>query len=283
MAAAMVDSHHQQMDHFDQQQDESLDYAGADAPAPTAAAASLSTRTTVDWTLLSSPDELLVYLSAAPIRKNKNNNGRTVYLRFDATSFQRNKQLPYQLMLENDVFAFETPFMMAPFGVSTFTGEKGESQYNATLSFKPHPYDDKVPMFEAWVTTVFDPAIRRLLASHCKEWLGVETTTDEGVAMIYNGLCRRKGDHGNQMSLKIMATADGSMDAAFFTFDRKPSHSSNVPKQGYGRALAEVPAISFVGKAIYCTARLKQMRHAMKSELATSGGASTSGGYGFTD
>lgn len=183
-----------------------------------------------------------INISCDQVTKNKA-GGNIVYLKY----FDQKKM------------NIQTPYMVSPFGLSTFNDEStGVVKYSVDMSFKGMNEDPKVKEFHDKMCQ-FDNYMIEKAVENSKEWFG-KKYNKEVVSELYRPLVKEAKDpskYAPTIKYKIRSNADKLNVEAWD--EKKNSFDMNLFAPGCkARAIIEVSSIWFVNKQFGCTFTLLQ-------------------------
>lgn len=181
-------------------------------------------------------------ITCETVCKNKA-GGNIVYLKYPDTK---------KIMIQ-------TPYMVAPFGMSVFTDESTNiSKYTMDLSFKDINNDPKVKLFHDCISKLDGIMIQKGV-ENSKEWFG-KKMSKEVVSELYRPLIKESKDpskYAATIKYKVRTLGENFNVEAFDENKQKFDLDSFAPGSK-ARCIIELSSIWFVNKQFGCTFTLLQ-------------------------
>lgn len=181
-------------------------------------------------------------IQCEPVAKNKA-GGNIVYLKYPDVK---------KMMLQ-------TPYMVAPFGLSVFTDDStNSSKYTMDLSFRDMNNDPKIKTFHDAIKQLDETMIKKGV-ENSKEWFG-KKMSKEVVSELYRPLIKESKDpskYAATIKYKIRTTGDTFNVEAFDEFQNK-FDLDDFMAGSKARCIIELSSIWFVNKQFGCTFTLIQ-------------------------
>ena len=181
-------------------------------------------------------------IQCEPVAKNKA-GGNIVYLKYPDVK---------KMMIQ-------TPYMVAPFGLSVFTDEStNSSKYTMDLSFRDINSDQKIKVFHDSISQLDEMMIKKAV-ENSKEWFG-KKMSKEVVSELYRPLIKESKDpskYAATIKYKIRTNGD-SFNVEAFDEDRNKFDLDDFMAGSKARCIIELSSIWFVNKQFGCTFTLVQ-------------------------
>lgn len=150
------------------------------------------------------------------------------------------------------------PYMRAPFGLSAFTDDRGNTSHSLDLSFDNN---DPVCIEIQQKIESLDNLVLQTVVDNSQEWLGkqykVETIRD---ADLYRSIIRKpkNPEYPSTMKLKIMKDSKGEFIPEIYNHKKEIVQMDVIEKKQYIMTIVELGSIWFVGNKFGVTLKLSQ-------------------------